>query len=574
MSVLAQIVGSNTTAALAFEDPKNANEVLSALSAEQQITAAAIYDDNGKVFARFPDYAPITDIPVSPGADGYTFHPGSLDMFQSVSQEEGGRLGTIFLRADLSAMYSRIAVYAGLLLFVGVCSFLGALVLASTLQRGVSMPILELAKVARAVSEQQNYSVRANKYGEDEIGKLTDAFNQMLVRIGQTTEDLSAAKETAEAANKAKDDFLAVLSHELRTPLTPVLTTLAMMKEDENNPPRTLQDLEVIRRNVEVEARLIDDLLDLTGIARGRLDLRREPVDVASLLDHAIQNYCYRTADEKRLSLTVKATATERYVSADSARITQVFWNLLQNACKFTPIGGSIDVRVTNEARPESEMPDLVVEIRDTGIGIKPAAMPRIFEAFEQGERSRGRVFGGLGLGLAITRAIVELHGGTVAAESAGEGRGTRMTIRLPTIAAPASQVIDGTPTRAIRTPRSLRILLVEDHQDTAEQLTRLLKRAGHQVSCVGCVREALERSQSGEFDILISDLGLPDGSGHDLMRDLARTRHMPGIALSGFGMKEDVENSLAAGFSRHFTKPVDWQELQSEILKVAHVKA
>jgi CheY-like chemotaxis protein len=354
-----------------------------------------------------------------------------------------------------------------------------------------------------------------------------------------------------------------------------VLTTLAMMNEHHNNPPHSLQDVEVIRRNVEVEARLIDDLLDLTGIVRGKLDLRREPVDVASLLDHAIQNYCYRPADEKKLSLTVKATATERFVSADSARITQVFWNLLQNACKFTPMGGAIDVRVTNEPRAGTETPDLVVEIRDTGIGINREAMPRIFEAFEQGERSRGRVFGGLGLGLAITRAIVELHGGTITAESAGEGRGTRMTIRLPTIAAPVSQVIDGEPRRAMRrSDRSLRILLVEDHQDTAEQLTRLLRRAGHSVSWVGCVKEALERSQSGEFDILISDLGLPDGSGHDLMRDLARTQHMPGIALSGFGMKEDVENSLAAGFSRHFTKPVDWQELQSEILKVAHVKA
>src|SRR5262249_10191595 len=158
---------------------------------------------------------------------------------------------------------------------------------------------LELAKVAKAVSERQDYSVRGNKYGEDEIGQLTDAFNQMLVRIGQTTEDLSAAKETAEAANKAKDDFLAVLSHELRKPRTPVLTTLAMMKEDQNNPPETLQDVEVIRRNVEVEARLIDDLLDLTGIMRGKLDLRREPVDVGSLLEHAMQNYCIRTAAEK-----------------------------------------------------------------------------------------------------------------------------------------------------------------------------------------------------------------------------------------------------------------------------------
>lgn len=574
MSVLAQIIGSNTTAALAFEDPKNAREILSALAAERQITAAAIYDDTGNIFARFPDSGASPDIPETAGRDGYRFQGGSLDMFQPISQQEGGRLGTIFLRADLSAMYSRIGVYAGLLLLVGVCSFLGALMLASTLQRGVSGPILELAKVAQAVSERQDYSVRGTKYGDDELGKLTDAFNQMLVRIGQTTDDLSAAKETAEAANKAKDDFLAVLSHELRTPLTPVLTTLAMMRDDDTNSPETLHDLEVIRRNVEVEARLIDDLLDLTGIMRGKLQLRREPVDVATILEHAMQNYCFRTAAEKNLRVSIKVTATERYVSADSARITQVFWNLLQNACKFTPAGGAIDIRVSNQVSQHNRA-DLVVEISDTGIGISPDAMPRIFDAFEQGERTRGRVFGGLGLGLAISRAITELHGGTITATSGGQDMGTTMTIRLPTTAAPVIRPIDGQPRLPLQRAgrRSLRVLLVEDHPDTAEQLTRLLKRSGHHVSCATSVKEALERGRDGGFDILISDLGLPDGSGYDLMRELAQPQHIPGIALSGFGMKEDVENSIAAGFSRHFTKPVDWQELQTEILRVVHVK-
>jgi len=575
MSVLAQIVGSNTTAALAFDDPKNAREILGALSAERQITAAAIYDDTGNIFARFPDTdvsEVATTIPERPGHDGYRFHRGALDMFQSISQQEGGRLGTIFLRADLSAMYARIGVYAGLLLLVGVCSFLGTLMLASTLQRGVSGPILDLANVAQAVSERQDYSVRGTKYGDDELGKLTDAFNQMLERIGQTTEDLSAAKETAEAANKAKDDFLAVLSHELRTPLTPVLTTLAMMRDEEDHSPETLQDIEVIRRNVEVEARLIDDLLDLTGIMRGKLELRRQAVDIGLLIEHAMQNYCFQTAAEKNLRVSMNITATERYVFADSARITQVLWNLLQNSCKFTPAGGAIDIRVSNQVSRHNRA-DLVVEIGDTGIGISSEAMPRIFDAFEQGERTRGRVFGGLGLGLAISRAITELHGGTITATSQGQDKGTTMTIRLPTTAAPAGPPIDGLRRSLRGKTKSLRVLLVEDHPDTAEQLTRLLIRAGHQVSCAATVKEALERGRTGEFDILISDLGLPDGSGYDLMRDFAQPQHIPGIALSGFGMKEDVENSMAAGFSRHFTKPVDWQELQIEILKVAHVK-
>src|SRR6185436_8043575 len=189
---------------------------------------------------------------------------------------------------------------------------------------------------------------------------------------------------------------------------------------------------------------------------------------------------------------------------------------------------------------------------------------------------SRGRSFGGLGLGLAISKAILELHGGTITATSEGEGKGTTMTICLPTTRMTAPLQIDGTSTPSLqsRPAKPLRVLLVEDHADTANQLTQLLKRAGHDVSCAATVKEALEWAQAKPFDLLISDLGLPDGSGYDLMRNLARPQHIPGIALSGFGMKEDIQNSIAAGFSRHFTKPVDWHELQSEILKVTHVKA
>ena len=571
MGVLAQIIGSNSTAALAFDDPKNAREILSALSAEHQITAAAIYDVHGGLFANFPDDVPLKQYPVGPGPDGYAFERGHLILFQPIAQE-GARLGTIFLRADLDAMYSRIGVYGALLFLVGIFSSLGALALASTLQRRVSLPILELAKVARAVSERQDYSVRGTKHGQDEIGQLTDAFNQMLTRIGQTTEDLSTAKEAAEAANKAKDNFLAALSHELRTPLTPVLATLDMLRDDESSPPHVLEELEVIRRNIEVEARLIDDLLDVTRIIRGKLELRRQPVDVRTLVEHAVQNYCASTAAEKKQLLSMEVTARETYVSADSARLTQVLWNLLQNACKFTPDSGKVEIRVFNEERPEASTPDLVVEISDNGIGISPETMPRIFHAFEQGENSRSRVLGGLGLGLAISRAIVELHSGTIAAVSEGRGKGTKITVRLPTVSAPAPRDVeeprDTHPD--ITRPRSLRVLLVEDHLDTAKQLTRLLKGAGHQVTCAGSVKEALDLGRSSGFDVLISDLGLPDGNGYDLMRNLARRYSIPGIALSGFGMKQDVENSIAAGFTRHFTKPVDWQELKTEIQKIA----
>jgi CheY-like chemotaxis protein len=205
------------------------------------------------------------------------------------------------------------------------------------------------------------------------------------------------------------------------------------------------------------------------------------------------------------------------------------------------------------------------------GIGISPDTMPRIFEPFEQGERSRTRLFGGLGLGLAISRAIVELHGGSISAQSQGQDKGTKITIRLETVDAPLARGAESPRlARVDIPPQCLRVLLVEDHPDTALQLTRLLKRAGHSVTCVGSVKEGLASARGGEFDILISDLGLPDGTGYDLMRDLARECAIPGIALSGFGMKEDVQHSIDAGFSRHLTKPVDWQELKTEMQRVA----
>ncbi len=708
INVLGEIVGSNSTAALAFQDAKSANEILGALSAEHQITAAAIYDDKGEMFAHFPADAPVTNFPLRPRPDGNEFGNAHLEMFRPI-QQEGARLGTIYLQADLGEMYRRFAFYGGLLLMVTAAAAGASIALTTTLQERISRPILELARVATAVSERQDYSVRALKHGSDEIGQLTDAFNQMLIRIGESSnalmaseerlrlalegsgtgtwdwnivtgrviwddymyplfgrdkgefdgtiesfwrfvhpddrrslkaqtdlalssggkvdvnfriidpdgtirhmaargrayydpsgrpvrmagvnidvtaskrneEDLHKAKEAAEAANTAKDNFLAILSHELRTPLTPVLSAVAMLEEDERVAPHILNELEMIRRNIEVEARLIDDLLDVTAIIRGKLELNRQPVDVRALLEHAMENYCAANAAQKNLHVSMNFEAEETHVLGDASRLTQVLWNLLQNACKFTPVDGKIDVHVYNPSGANKsetgEGGEVVVEISDTGIGISRENMPRIFNAFEQGERARTRIFGGLGLGLAISRAIVEMHEGSIAAESEGKDKGAKLILRLPTVkpVAVASNVRGGDPKEKEKgISRRLRILLVEDHPDTAKQLTRLLRRAGHEVVPVSSIKEArsvVAAEVSGSFNILISDLGLPDGSGHELMRDLARHQQaIPGIALSGYGMKDDIRESIEAGFVRHLTKPVDWQELKVAIQKIS----
>jgi PAS domain S-box-containing protein len=393
-------------------------------------------------------------------------------------------------------------------------------------------------------------------------------------------EDLHKAKEAAEAANTAKDNFLAILSHELRTPLTPVLSAVAILEEDERVAPHILSELEMIRRNIEVEARLIDDLLDVTAIIRGKLELNRQAVDVRALLEHAMENYCAANAAQKNLHVSMNFEAEETHVLGDASRLTQVLWNLLQNSCKFTPAGGKINVHVYNppggKHSRDGDGAEVVVEISDTGIGISPENMPRIFNAFEQGERARTRIFGGLGLGLAISRAIIEMHDGSIAAESEGTDKGAKLIMRLPTVKPVAvASARGGAPKEKEKgTWRRLRILLVEDHPDTAKQLTRLLRRAGHEVVSASSIKEArsvVAAEAEGAFNILISDLGLPDGSGHELMRDLARHQQpIPGIALSGYGMKDDIRESIEAGFVRHLTKPVDWQELKVAIQKIS----
>jgi two-component system CheB/CheR fusion protein len=589
MSVLAQIIGSNSTGALAFDDPDNAREILSALLAEKQVKTAAIYDKNGQIFAWFPAEARSDQFPSRPGQTGYKFNRRELVMSEPILQQ-GTRLGTVYLQADLGAMYARIRVYGLLLLLVGICSTAAALAVSARLQRRIAEPILQLAHVAAGVSQHHDYSARATKAGQDEIGQLTDAFNEMLARIGDSSAALAAREEELRRANKEKDNFIAVLSHELRTPLTPALTAVEMLQEEPNLEPSARTALGMIRRNIEVEARLIDDLLDINRIAHGKLELRRHVVDVRALLEHALQNYCVGAAAQKSIKLSTEINATATHVFADSARLTQVFWNLLQNACKFTPEGGAIYVRAFNESRPISsngEVPasstegavvDLIVEIRDTGMGVSPETLPRIFDPFEQGTRSQNRAFGGLGLGLAVSRAIVEMHGGSIAASSEGKNKGATFTVRLHTI----EPVAAGLPKQPVASaeqapPRPMCVLVVEDHLDTAEGFARLLERAGHEVICARNIREAQKyalttpgRNRLCPFDILISDLDLPDGSGRDLMRNLAARYPIRGIAISGHGMKEDVQESIAAGFSYHIIKPVNWQELKRAIQHIA----
>jgi len=386
--------------------------------------------------------------------------------------------------------------------------------------------------------------------------------------------ELQLAKEVAEAASRAKDDFLARLSHELRAPLAPVVVALGMMVGDERLPGDVREDVAMISRNVMLETYLIDDLLDVTRITRGKLHLELRPMDLSTVLQQAAE-LCAAELAAKSLQFVSDPPAEPCTVLGDAPRLLQVFCNLIKNAVKFTPAGGHIAVRssvVAGEGPEGSAGEAVVVEIRDTGIGIAPEFLSRLFDPFEQGGRQIHRQYGGLGLGLAICQSLVTAHGGSVTAASEGRSKGATFTVRLPLSHAPVA--VEATVSPTVRaTPAAsgpLRILLVEDHADTARIMGRLLRAEGYEVETAGDIASALECAKRSSFDLLISDMGLPDGSGLDLMRQLVAAKQpLKAIAISGYGSADDIRNSREAGFMEHLVKPANLPQLLAVIERI-----
>jgi signal transduction histidine kinase/ActR/RegA family two-component response regulator len=408
-------------------------------------------------------------------------------------------------------------------------------------------------KTVQLVQEQSARS--AAELGSERYRLLAEERDRLL--LSET-----AARERAEEATKAKDDFLAVLSHELRTPLTPVLLTVSLMERQPLS-DEMREDMRVVRQQVEIEARLIDDLLDLTRIVHHKLHLDLETVDIHNLLCE-IEATQKVVEDSAVLRLDLRAKSSE--VFADSARLRQVIMNLLNNAKKYSlPPAADITITTCNNAN------NICISVIDHGIGIESSRLSTIFNAFDQGDNTRDRSKqGGLGLGLTISRGLVEAQGGNIRVASAGRHQGATFTIELPLhIAATAAAVGLNSPAASVASSRSLRILLVEDHPATREVMMRILKRSGHQVTEAGSVSEAATAAASQQFDLVISDVGLPDGTGHEVMRNLRsvlQNQRVVGIAVSGYAMDSDILKSRGAGFAEHLIKPIDFNKLTDAI--------
>ena len=386
----------------------------------------------------------------------------------------------------------------------------------------------------------------------------------VLYLVEDKTRDVRLRQELI-SANAAKDQFLALLSHELRNPLSPVIAMVAELEARTPDGPEVRQALAVIRRNVELEARLIDDLLDITRIAKGKLQLSFEVTSVHETLRRSYE-ICREDIRQKKLRFEFQLEAAHDYVNGDPARLQQVFWNLIKNAVKFTPAGGEIVVTTSNPAEDKIE-----IRATDNGIGIESAKIDKIFNAFEQGQTSITRRFGGLGLGLAISKAMVRAHSGTISVQSDGPNRGATFLIGLNTVTAPPPLRKNGerTPSETANAQvsgKKSHLLVVDDHHDTCLGMKMLLERRGYKITIANSADQAIEKAAHEKFDLLISDIGLPDRSGYELMKELQETRALRGIALSGFGMENDISKARAAGFSEHLTKPINFERLDEAI--------
>ena len=411
-------------------------------------------------------------------------------------------------------------------------------------------------RIRRHDGTWRSCSIRAVPiYGEKgEIREWVGVHNDITERK-RISAALIEAKEHAEAASSAKDEFLAALSHELRTPLNPVLMMATALAGDPSLPATLREQLDMMRRNIELEARLIDDLLDITRIIHGKLIITPVTADIHELLLHT-DEIIRSDGLGKQLRIMMKLEAVKHHAQADPARLQQVFWNLLRNAVKFTPDGGSITVSSRNDAEGR-----IIISVADNGIGIRSEVLTKIFDAFEQADTNGEHRYGGLGLGLAISSAIITAHGAEIKAESQGRGHGAEFTVTLDSVSIPAlTGPATAAPTQHVRT---LSLLVVEDHEATRTVLEQLLTRSGHKITTASSLNDALSCYKAAHFDAVISDLGLPDGSGIDLMMQIQSIRPVPAIALSGYGMEGDLIRSKKAGFFAHLVKPVKVDQLK-----------
>ena len=547
----AEVLARAAAPALQFNDQKSAEQDLSIMQVRPRVLAAALYSRDGRVFATYvkPGESPPPP-PAAPGNEGYAIEGGELLLFKPVV-EGGERVGTVYLRAQYQP-FDRLKDYLTILFAVMVASLAVAALLSGWLQNAITGPVLDMAQVSRQVMQSRDYSLRARKTTEDEIGELVDAYNAMLAEIGRRAAEMREA-------DRRKDEFLATLAHELRNPLAPIRNALEILKVAGNDPAKAQPAREMMQRQLAQMVRLVDDLLDVSRITTGKLAVRRTPMDLGAAVRDAVET-ARPFIESRRHALSIRQPSEAIVVEGDRTRLAQVFSNLLNNAAKYTEPGGRIELSL------ERRGDEAAVRVADSGIGIAPQELRRIFGMFEQVDRSLERSQAGLGVGLTLAQRLVELHGGRIEVKSGGQGQGSEFLVSLPVSSARMEAGAKAAPAEAAA--KALRrVLLADDNVDFANSMGQLLISRGHDVRIAHDGADALRIAHEFQPQVAFVDIGMPKVHGYEVARRLRaepRTADCMLVAVTGWGQENDRKRSREAGFDRHLVKPVDPAEIEA----------
>ena len=578
LTAQADIIAHAAAPALAFDDHRTAYESLGMLKVRRQILAAALYAPSGMLFA---SYAADGDgkmrFPAMPETAGYRVNGDELTLWHEIV-ENNEHLGTVYLRARYE-LRERLRDYVGILVAVMLLSLAVAAAVATWLQAALTTPILGVAEAARKVMERRDYSLRVPRTTDDEVGYLVDAFNGMLSEIGRRSQALeetnrslqhemterSHAEQALLAADRRKDEFLATLAHELRNPLAPLNNALQILRVAGNDADLAAKAQDMMGRQLKQMVRLVDDLLDVSRITMGKLALQKERVELHPILDDAVDTVRTLMATLNH-ELILDVPSEPIHLDADATRLAQVFANLLNNAAKYTDPGQPVVLRVTCGDG------DVTVRIIDRGIGLAADTIPHIFEPFAQVDHSLDRSQSGLGVGLALSKRLVELHGGDIEARSGGLGKGSEFIVRLPIAAGADAAAVRLSQPPGGETAGCCRILLADDNVDFATSMAMLLRAVGHEVRVAHDGAEALTIAEAFLPQVAFLDIGLPKMNGYDLARRLRAspvTTQAVLVAVTGWGQERDRQLAREAGFERHLVKPVAFEQIEA-ILKEA----
>ena len=598
LSTLATILGSNTTAAVEFNDAKTATELLSSLRRQPAIEFACLYDSHGKLFAKYPAETQSGFIvPAVPPELGAHFRGSDyLDITQDISSGND-TVSTIYLRASMSELQAQTWGYLWITLAVLAISLFVSMLLARRLQRMVTKPIFALVGAMKRVTDEEDFTIRVAHSTDDELGVLNDGFNSMLdqieqgqtalrnardqleVRVVERTAELSVAKEAAEAASRSKSEFLANMSHEIRTPMTAILGYSDLLLQHDLGNKEREEFLDTIQQNGKHLLGIINDILDISKIEAGKMTIERIGCSPVHLVGEVVSLLRAR-AIVKKLDLDVEFSGPiPEMIHTDPTRLRQILLNLLGNAVKFTE-RGSVKLKVSMNTPADAAKPLIAFQVTDTGVGMTPEQMALIFRPFSQADTSTTRRFGGTGLGLTISKRLAKMLGGDIAGHSAS-GKGSSFTITVETGPLQGVRMLENIsevlkkeieeqekPLVDSDTPLAGRVLLAEDGVDNQRLIAFMLRRHGATVDvaengqvAVDLFRQATDSHEP--FDCILMDMQMPVLDGYGATTQLRRSGcKIPIVALTAHAMRGDRERCLQAGCTDYLTKPIDRGQL------------